>query len=306
MPFITTRDQQSIYVRDIGSASSSDKPPILLLHGFAMQSIHWLPFVLPLSRNQRFIIPDLRGFGRSHHASYNQACILSNMADDLADIKDYYQLETIKIAGISMGAFVALQYQLHYGDKHVSRYLHIDQSPKCLNDKDWQWGLFGKQQGPRLSDARALVESLKPYIVKRTAYNELPEALRKSLWSNLGDFYASALSKLHHKKLAKKICQQESMIKHLMPVENWPVYIQCLNAYLDQGYNMLEDIKALRAPMSLLVGLKSEMYPCGGQLRIADYHQNCEVIPFKNSGHTPLIDQPFQFLNELRRFSKSA
>ena len=57
--------------------------------------------------------------------------------------------------------------------------------------------------------------------------------------------------------------------------------------------------------LSLIVGLKSEMYPCEGQFRIANYAPCCETIPFKNSGHAPLIDQPIKFFNELRRFSGS-
>jgi pimeloyl-ACP methyl ester carboxylesterase len=88
-----------------------------------------------------------------------------------------------------------------------------------------------------------------------------------------------------------------------MPTENWPAYIICLKSYLDHDYNMLETFENLNTPVSLLVGLKSEMYPCGGQLRIADHTKNCEVIPFTNSGHTPLIDQPFKFIKELSRFS---
>lgn len=92
-------------------------------------------------------------------------------------------------------------------------------------------------------------------------------------------------------------------MRHLLPVSNWPVYIHCLKAYLEQNYNMLDQMKNLRNRMSLIVGLKSEMYPCGGQLRIADHHPNCSVIPFTKSGHTPLIDQPLLFFRELGRFA---
>ena len=305
MPFIQTRDAQSIFVRDIGPKSNTLKPPIFLLHGFGMQSAHWLPFALPLATKYRFIIPDFRGFGRSHTNSHNQDCVISNYADDLADIIEYFGFEHIKLAGISMGAFVALQYQSIYGDQHISRYLHIDQSPQCLNDRDWQWGLFGAQQDVRLDSARTLINELQPFIQIKAPYADIPKHLRIRLWSNLGDFFASALSKPSHKKFAQAMCNQEKLIKHLMPVNNWPVYIHCLKAYMEQDYNMMGVIEKLSAPMSLMVGLKSEMYPCGGQLRIADNHSNCEIITMNNSGHTPLIDQPFRFLKELNRFAQA-
>ncbi len=304
MPFIQTRDAKSIYVRDLGPKSNPSEPPIFLLHGFGMQSAHWLPFVLPLATRHRFIIPDLRGFGRSHTQSHNQDCVISNYADDLADIIAHFGFDRIKLAGISMGAFVALKYQSQYGDHNIARYLHIDQSPQCLNDKEWRWGLFGNQQESRLAKASALMDELAPYIQAKTTYSALPKYLRVALWENLGEFYASALSKPNQKTLTLRLFKEERLIKHLMPIDNWPAYIRCLKAYIEQDYDMKEVIRNLSAPMSLMVGLKSEMYPCGGQLRIADYHPNCEIITLNQSGHTPLIDQPIRFLKELKRFSK--
>lgn len=304
MPFINTRDGQAIFVRDIGPKSSST-PPVLLLHGFGMQSAHWLPFVYPLSLKQRFIIPDLRGFGRSHQTDHNRDCIISNYADDVADIIAHYGFDRLKLAGISMGAFVALKYQALYGDQHIHHYLHIDQSPKCLNDEHWHWGLFGEEQNVRLTRAKALINDLQIHIDEQTRYHDLPAELKQRLWENLGDFFASAMSRQTHKQLARRICMQESLIRRIMPVDNWPVYIHCLKAYIEQNYDMREVLKSLKTPMSILVGIKSDMYPCGGQLRIADQHSNCQIIPFTRSGHTPLIDQPWLFLNTLRRFTQS-
>lgn len=300
MPYIHTRDGHPIYIRDIGKGA-----PVVLLHGFGMQSRHWLPFALPLAHKFRFLIPDLRGFGHSHLTDHNRDCVISNYADDLKDIVDHFQLNSFKLAGISMGAFVALQYQKVYGDKQVEGYMHIDQSPRSLNNQDWSWGLFGQHHSTRITKAKTLIRELLPYLVRNTPYHALPDALRKQLWQDLGDFFASALSRPLHKNIARKICANEQLIKQLMPTDNWQTYIRCLQAYLDQDYNMLPVLEKLNTPISLIVGLKSEMYPCGGQLRIADYAKNCEVIPFENSGHTPLIDQPLKFLYELRRFAST-
>jgi len=299
MPKITMRDGHAIHIREVGKGGI----PIILLHGFGMQSMHWLPFALPLAKKFHFLIPDLRGFGHSHLSPYNQNCVISNYADDLADIINHYQLKRFKLAGISMGAFVALQYQQTYGDEKVEAYMHIDQSPRTHNCDDWSWGIFGQDNITRLNEAKILIRKLIPYIEAKTPYSELPAHLKHSLWQDLGDFFASALSKNYQKKLAQKVCANERLIKNLMPTENWPAYIYCLKAYIEQDYNMLATFEKLSTPVSLLVGLKSEMYPSGGQLRIADHTKNCEVIPFTNSGHTPLIDQPLKFINELRRFS---
>ena len=303
MPYIKTRDNQQIYVRDIGRQSSPENPPIIMLHGFGMHSAHWLPFILPLARKHRFIAPDLRGFGRSHTTPHNQDCVISNYADDLADIIQALNLKNFKLAGISMGAFVALQYQGIYGESGVNRYLHIDQSPRCINSEDWSWGIFGTDNRPRSEKAALLINELAPYAAKNTPYDDVPQHLRTQLWSDLSDFFTSALSKPAHKAITKRICAHEVIMRRIMPVENWPAYINCLKAYIEQDYNMIPTLEKMLTPISILVGLKSEMYPCGGQLRIADYSKNCEVIPFENSGHAPLIDQPLRFLKELKRFA---
>ena len=299
MPTITMRDGCPVHVREIGSG----QVPTILLHGFGMQSMHWLPFAVPLAKNNRFIIPDLRGFGHSHLSQHNQDCVISNYADDLADIIEHFQLTRFKLAGISMGAFTALQYQKKYGDHKVDAYMHIDQGPITLNNDEWSWGIFGHENETRLSKAELLINKLMPYIEKKAPYSALPKTLTQELWQNLGDFFSTALSKPSHKALAIKACSNESLIRRIMPTDNWPAYILCLKSYIENDYNMLETFQNLNTPVSLLVGLKSEMYPCGGQLRIADHAKQCEVIPFNNSGHAPLIDQPFKFMKELRRFS---
>jgi len=292
-----------VFVRDTGQKNHRAKSTIILLHGFGMHSSHWLPFVIPLSYRFRFLIPDLRGFGQSHLTDHNQTCVLTNYADDLADIVEHYELNSFKLAGISMGALVALKFLEKYDTKKVSHYLHIDQGPKCMNDKSWRWGLFGNDNSKRLRHTSSIAEKLSPYIDDHTSYDQLPLNLRIELWHDLGDFFSSAMSKPALKRFAKTVCSQEKLISKIMPVKNWPSYIRCVIAYLEQDYDMRAVLEKIEIPISLIVGMKSDMYPCGGQLRIADYSSNCEIIPFENSGHTPLIDQPIRFLKELKHFS---
>ncbi len=299
MPYISMRDGREIYVRQHGQGE-----PVILLHGFGMQSSQWLPFTLPLSRRGHFILPDFRGFGRSHSVSHNQQCAVRNYAEDLVDIIAALKLTHFKLGGISMGALVALTYLVDYAPQNqVKHYLHIDQAPKCLNSHDWHWGLFGEHNQTRIASARILIAQLKPYIAAECAYEELPDTLKEQLWIQLGDFFASALSKNHHKKAARLLCQQETLITKLIPTSNWQAYIHCLKAYLEQDYDLRTRLPELSTPVSLIVGMKSEMYPCPGQLRMADQLSNCEVIPFRKSGHAPLIDQPLKFMHELRRLA---
>ena len=88
MPSITLHDGQSIHVRTVGRGK-----PVVLVHGFASNSSHWLPNVLPLAHRYRFILPDLRGFGRSSAAQITDHNVFEQYARDLHDVLEHFQLD---------------------------------------------------------------------------------------------------------------------------------------------------------------------------------------------------------------------
>src|SRR5690606_4682925 len=99
----------------------------------------------PLAGTLRFVLPDLRGFGRAHMTPFRSSCVLTDYAEDLEDLLGALGESQVRLGGISMGAYVALQYQrLHGAMPGVSRYLHIDQSPCAMNQPDWGYGIFGE------------------------------------------------------------------------------------------------------------------------------------------------------------------
>lgn len=300
MPRFSARDGEQLFYRQLGRGK-----PVVLLHGFGMQSSHWLPYAWLLSRKNTVIMPDMRGFGGSHHTQFNQECSLSNYADDLEDLMHALDLNAVKLGGISMGALTSLKYLEQYGQSKVQSYLHIDQSPCCSNSEDWQWGLFGHEHAERLERAKKLLAELEPYVELRTDYKELPKYLRVAIQSEFGEFFASALSRPSHKKLARMLMNKDFFASRIMPTENWTMYMRCLRAYIDQRYDLRDSLHHIDIPIHLMVGMKSEMYPAAGQVRFADYLKKPSLIHFTKSGHTPLIDQPLKFAQELARFARA-
>jgi len=114
MPYLKMRDGKSVYVRIIGRGR-----PCLVLHGFGMHSGHWLPFLAPFLANNRFIIPDMRGFGHSHTTPYNSPCILTNNTEDIEDILKQLSITKVNLVGLSLGAFTALQWHKLGGFSNV-------------------------------------------------------------------------------------------------------------------------------------------------------------------------------------------
>jgi pimeloyl-ACP methyl ester carboxylesterase len=86
--------------------------PLLLIHGFPLDSSSW-DEVVPLLEDQfDLIIPDLRGFGRS--TTVKTTYTISDMADDLAGLLDQLGIEKTNLAGHSMGGYVALAFAKKY------------------------------------------------------------------------------------------------------------------------------------------------------------------------------------------------
>lgn len=299
MPTFSARDGKKLFYRDIGKG-----PCIFMIHGFGMHSGHWLPFAWLLSRRYRVILPDLRGFGRSHLINFYDECSVSNYAHDLHDLVEHLNIPSFKLIAISMGALTSLKYLEHYESEKVQRYMHIDQSPTCMNSTDWDWGLFGVEHAIRVERAKSLIEELSPYIEAKVRFDEIPRTLRDKIHTELADFFASALSKPIQKSIARKLISKEQISKLVLPTENWTAYMRCLHAYISESYDFRDVLNASKVPIDILVGMKSDMYPAAGQLRMADLHSNCKVIAFPNSGHAPLIDQPIKLTKELFKFAQ--
>jgi 3-oxoadipate enol-lactonase len=89
--------------------------PLLLVHGFPLDSSSWNE-ILPMLENKFDIIAaDLRGFGRS--STIETPYTISDMADDLAGLLDNLKIEKTVIAGHSMGGYVALAFAKKYPNR---------------------------------------------------------------------------------------------------------------------------------------------------------------------------------------------
>lgn len=86
--------------------------PLMLAHGFPLDSSLW-DEIIPLLENQFDIItPDLRGFGQS--TTVETSYSISDMADDLTGLLDHLGIERTALAGHSMGGYVALAFARKY------------------------------------------------------------------------------------------------------------------------------------------------------------------------------------------------
>ncbi|MFT3789206.1 MAG: alpha/beta fold hydrolase [Tepidisphaeraceae bacterium] len=95
--------QSKIEYHDL--ASSSKQTPLLLVHGFPLDSRIWIDAGRLLSAQRRVIVPDLPGFGSSVTAA---PFTMASLADDLVALMASAGIDRFVIAGLSMGGYIAL------------------------------------------------------------------------------------------------------------------------------------------------------------------------------------------------------
>ena len=156
MPHYCMPDGEQLFVREFGQGN-----PVLVLSGLGMQSWQWLPFLYPQARNNKFIIPDWRGFGGSKDCAIPDKDAISSHWQDLEQLIQQKSLQNFHLMGYSMGATTAM-HGMHYGQlaTQLKSYLHIDQTPKISSDEQWEFGLFGQ----KYPEFKALLQKLSIFF----------------------------------------------------------------------------------------------------------------------------------------------
>jgi len=304
MSEIPLRDGHRMHVHIVGRG-----PTVVMLHGFAMQGRSWLPFVAPLARRYRFVLPDLRGFGRSHIVPFARADVIEGFADDLEDLLDHLGERRVFLAGLSMGALTSLAFAARGGFERVSGYAHIDQAARIHNEGGYTHGLFGASQVARFAELRALHAKVEPY--RDRPFHVIPEGLRTRIRDAFAAFFRDAFH-ARWLKTASTAMTRESIVKRFVPLDRWSAYTDCMKAYLDVRHDFTRALAKAHAenpvPLTFMIGDRSEMYPADGQLELArivsgetSRPERVDVVRFPGVGHAVPMEAPVTFVRELGR-----
>lgn len=304
MATVPLRDGHRMFVRMVGRG-----PTVVMLHGFAMRGIDWLPVVAPLAHRYRFVLPDFRGFGNSHRVPYAQANIVEGFADDVEDLLDHLGESRVFLAGLSMGALTSIAFAARGGFSRVSGYVHMDQAARIHNEGPYTHGLFGAAQAERFAKLRALHVEIEPH--RDRAFDDLPKELRVRIRTSFATFFRDAFHAPWLKAASTRL-SHELVAKFVMPLERWFVYAECMKAYLDERYDYTQGLAKAHAanpvPLTFMIGDLSEMYPAAGQIELARIvssettRPECvSVVRFPRSGHVVPLEAPISFVREFGR-----
>ncbi|MEG1012486.1 MAG: alpha/beta hydrolase [Ruthenibacterium sp.] len=128
--FFRTSDDALLYFEDYGTGR-----PIVMLHGFMCSSRFFQANIEGLSKNNRLILVDFRGHGRSSKVLYPHS--IRRYAYDVKELLDFLGVEDALLTGWSMGASVALQYNLLFGKDHISALAIVDPTLAPYDPGEW-------------------------------------------------------------------------------------------------------------------------------------------------------------------------
>jgi pimeloyl-ACP methyl ester carboxylesterase len=148
--------------------------PIVLLHAFPLDGSMWDAERTELAKTGRVIVPDLRGFGRSAHATPPTS--LDEHADDIARILDDLGIARATVAGLSMGGYIAFALVRRHPQR-LSRLILADtrsvpDSDEGRRGRDDNIALVAREGVP------PLVERLLPKLLSAGASPEVVARVR--------------------------------------------------------------------------------------------------------------------------------
>jgi pimeloyl-ACP methyl ester carboxylesterase len=298
---VKTKDDKKIIVDVVGNG----KKIAILIHGIGGSSHTWIPFALQNRGGYTFVIPNLRGYGKSRYIQYSKPeDVLADYADDIDAIVKHYKTEgKVTIVALSLGAYSTMHYFQKYGTADVEKFLCIDQSPKAMNNKTWKWGLCGPDQEEKFAQFDAAITKSTESL--GLTYDELDIKLKAQYLDACGSFFETAFHRSLEKKFIRNVFKGKlgKIARTIATIEEWESYHHCWLSYRNQDYDFRPTMKNLDIPTTLFIGGFSEMYPLEGQMAMAKTNELIKPVVF-NEGHALMFTAPVSFSKQFNKFLK--
>mgnify|MGYP005850110989 CR=1 FL=1 len=148
--------------------------PLVLLHGFPLDSRVWEAQVQALSDQYRVIAPDLRGFGKTKSTGQFS---MESLADDIHELKTQLGVRPCALAGLSMGGYVAQAYIKKYPTDFAALIL-VDTKPEA-DTTEAQHNREKMAADARSGGSKAVADQMMPKMLAPSAYVSRPQVVEK-------------------------------------------------------------------------------------------------------------------------------
>jgi non-heme chloroperoxidase len=259
MPYLELSDGVPLYYEDQGSGR-----PMVLIHGWTMNSTFWQQNVPALTAGNRVVTLDLRGHGES--GKTDDGHTLAQYGRDVRSLLDHLAIDDACLVGWSMGTAVILAYIGQFGCDRLRSVAFVDQSPRFLNADGWDFPLLGNYTPSDIALLTQGLQHARPSVMKpfiAACFAESPSA------EVIDGVYAETMKT--PTSAARAI-------------------------WFNMAYADLRPLLAdVRVPSLLVYGAQSKIFPGPVDEWLASRLPDAKAVRFEQSGHAPFFEESERF-----------
>ena len=254
----------------------------MLLHGWTSGHTVWNTVLPGLAERHRVFCPDARGHG-GHPLAVSCTPDVARLARDVENLLDHYGLESVAVAGHSMGARTLWQHIRDHGCERLSHAIILDQSPRLMTGADWNLGIYGDFDAARSAELiRELGDDFAEGVLRLVAHG-LNERARQGYQRN-----------------GKGWQQMRQLLRAFEPEPLIAIWRSLVSA----DYR---DVAALiTVPTLLIWGGESNFHPLSVARYLLDHLPKGQLHCYESADHAPQLAQPERFVADVIHFLASA
>lgn len=259
MPTFTSSDGVSLHFTMSGPDTG---PAVVLVAGFTAPATSWILVERALvDAGHRIIAFDRRSHGESESPHHGQR--MARHGQDLAELLALLDLQEAVLVGGSMGASTIWAFVDLHGTERVRSIVSVDQTPRMVNDGDWQNGFYGLSL------------------------------------DNVGTFFANGIPATGRglpgsaslPGLQRLVAELGSM--PAMGDAGAPQTVPLLRDHAAQDWR--DVIARVDVPVLMVAGAQSQFWPAEHATAVATLNPRVQAVVLEEAGHAVNLDQPEEF-----------
>jgi len=271
MPVLKLRDGATMSYADDGAGT-----PFLLVHGWAVHAGFFDDLRQRLARTRRVLTLTLRGHQGSDQGQ--APLTIETLGDDIAEFVEALDLKGLTALGWSMGAMALWAAAPRLGDR-LEALIVEEMAPRLTNDADWVFGLLGGYGGDDVASTLAEIRADWPAYVARFAPRMFAPTA-KSTHPSLIDWSAREMSAAAPDAMASFWASMAAQ-------------------------DFRDRLSAVHAPMLVIHGGESQVYPEGATQFVANAAPNGVHVTIPGAGHVPHLEAPDAFFQQIEGFNRT-
>lgn len=234
--------------------------PVVLVHGFPLDSRMWSPQIEALSKSCRVIAPNLRGFGGSglKPGDETRGVSMADYAADVATLLDAISVtEPVILCGFSMGGYIMWQFLRQFPDR-VKAFVPCD-TRAIADTPEAKAGRLKSADEVLKSGVESVVTGMLPKLVAESTRQDQPQVIEELT-------------------TIMRSCPPEAVATALRGMAERP--------------DVTAELAGFTQPALVIVGANDAISSSQEMRGIADKLPNAKFVEIPNSGHMTTLENP--------------